>query len=112
YSCIIPVVLGLFRCLRRSQSSPPMHQIRRSVWEMHCCSGCPSPQELLRLSLTPLEDRQSVVAVHLGDEAEADFLRTHRLAGTGNGAVAETFLVHLLHHVEHAAVLFGFALRE
>jgi hypothetical protein len=53
--------------------------------------------------LPPLEDGRAVVAVHLGDEAEADFFGANGFAGAGDGAVAEAFLVHLAGHVEDAA---------
>jgi hypothetical protein len=36
-----------------------------------------------------------MVVVHLGDEAEADFLGADGFAGAGGGAVAEAFRVHL-----------------
>ena len=49
----------------------------------------------------------AVVAVHLGDEAEGDFLGANGLAGASDGAVAEAFLVHRPDHVEDAAVLLG-----
>ena len=50
--------------------------------------------------------------IHLGDETQGDFLRTDCLTGTRDRAVAEPFSVHALNHVEHAPVLFGFALRQ
>jgi tetratricopeptide (TPR) repeat protein len=46
-----------------------------------------------------------------GDEVEADFLGADGFAGAGDGAVAETFLVHLATMLSHAAFFLGLALR-
>ena len=62
--------------------------------------------------LPPLEYGHPVVAVHPGNEAEADFLGADRFAGAGDAAIAEAFLVHLPDHVEDAAVLFGIAMQR
>ena len=53
-----------------------------------------------------------VVAVELRNVACADFFRADGFALKLVGAVSESFFVHLLDHVEDAAVFFGLALRE
>lgn len=57
------------------------------------------------------EGGDSVVAVHFRDEAEADFLRADGLAGTGHGATAKAFEIHLADHTKSPPVFFRFALR-
>jgi len=44
--------------------------------------------------LPAFENGRAVVAVHLGDEVEVDFLRASGFAGASDGAVAEAFFVH------------------
>src|SRR5689334_12623761 len=59
-----------------------------------------------------LERRQPVITIELGDEVQADFLRANRFARPRDRATAKAFGVHLAHHIQGAAVLFGLALRE
>jgi hypothetical protein len=85
------------------------YRLRRSVMVVkrhpQCAGRAREDFQLVRGGLPALKDRHAVVAVHLSDEAEADFLGTNRFAGAGDRAVAEAFLVHLPDHVEHPAVL-------
>ncbi len=53
-----------------------------------------------------------VVAVHRGDEVEADALGAGRFTLTDVGAVAEAFRIHRIHHAKGAAVFLRLALWE
>src|SRR5260370_1086482 len=59
-----------------------------------------------------IQQSGGVLAVHPGDELEADLLWTDRLAGTGYRAVAKPFGVHRLDHARDAPFLFVLALRK
>src|SRR5262245_37828959 len=56
--------------------------------------------------LFSLQHRHTVITIHLGDEAQADFFGTDRLAGTRNRAIAETFRIHAVDHVEDTPIFF------
>lgn len=59
-----------------------------------------------------LERSGGVVAVELGDPADADFFRAGGLALVLIRAVAEAFFVHLADHAKGAAVFLGLALGQ
>ena len=58
------------------------------------------------------EGGPQIVAVHSGDELDADLLRAGGLALVLVGAVAEALRVHLRHHPQHALLALRLALRQ
>src|SRR5437899_8929376 len=58
------------------------------------------------------EGRHGIVAVHFGDEAEADSLGTNRFARAGDAAVSKAFGIHLGDDVEDAASFLRLALGQ
>lgn len=53
-----------------------------------------------------------VVAVHAGDEVEADLLRADRRALADHSAASKIKVVHRLNHPKNAAIFLGLALRQ
>jgi hypothetical protein len=72
----------------------------------------PATGDLRRVAEGVFDGGDGVVAVELGDPADADLLRAGGFALVLVGAVAEAFFVHLADHAERAAILLRLALRQ
>src|SRR5262245_58229011 len=59
-----------------------------------------------------LEQRLCIQPIHPRDVVEGDLFRASGLARCDIGAIAEALGIHLRDHIQHAAVLFDFPLRQ